>query len=70
MGSRDKARGEKAVAEIVKKLGGDCKDRLELIVLDTSSDASVKEAAQGFEGSGGNLDGIINNAGVSKATRK
>ena len=64
MGSRDKERGEQAVADIVKDVGGDCKDRLELIVLDTASDASVKKAAQSLEGSG-ELYGIINNAGVS-----
>jgi NAD(P)-dependent dehydrogenase (short-subunit alcohol dehydrogenase family) len=67
MGSRDRAKGEQAVADIVKSIGGDCKDRLELIVLDTSSDDSVKQAAASFQGSttnGGQLYGIINNAGV------
>ena len=59
--SRDAARGDAAIADIVQAVGGDSKDRLELMILDTSSDASVKEAAGQFKGE---LYGIINNAGV------
>lgn len=67
LGARDREKGEQAVADLVRSIGGDCKDRLELIVLDTSSDDSVKQAAQSLKeggGGGGELYGIINNAGV------
>ena len=60
LGARDPKKGEQAISDIVKEVG--CKeDRLQLIVLDTSSDNSVKEAAAKFQGE---LYGIINNAGV------
>jgi NAD(P)-dependent dehydrogenase (short-subunit alcohol dehydrogenase family) len=52
-GSRDAARGERAVAEI----GGD----LRLIVLDVTDAASIEAAA----GQVGALDILINNAGIS-----
>jgi NAD(P)-dependent dehydrogenase (short-subunit alcohol dehydrogenase family) len=64
LGSRDASRGEQAVADIVKTVGGDCKDRLEMVKLDTSSDASVQEAAASIASSGGKLYGIVNNAGI------
>jgi len=64
MGARDQQRGHDAIQDIVQQVGGDCQDRLQLVVLDTSSDASVKDAASRMEGE---LYGIINNAGVSIA---
>ena len=64
LGSRDIERGRAAIQDIVDQLGADkCQDRLQLMVLDTSSDDSVKKAAAKLEGT--TLDGIINNAGVS-----
>ncbi len=52
-GSRDAARGERAVAEI----GGDTR----LLVLDVTDAASVAEAAR----QAGTLDILVNNAGIS-----
>jgi NAD(P)-dependent dehydrogenase (short-subunit alcohol dehydrogenase family) len=63
LGSRDAQRGEQAVQDIVKNLGGNCKDRLQLLVLDTSSSSSVKRAADSLDAST-ELYGIVNNAGV------
>lgn len=69
LGSRDVKRGEEAVTELIQSIGKDTKDRIELCVLDTSSDESVRNAAQSFEtkfgdSSAGSLYGIINNAGI------
>jgi carbonyl reductase 1 len=60
LGSRDVCRGEKAVMDLKKAVPG-CEDRLEMIELDTSSDDSVKKAAEAL---GGSLYGIVNNAGI------
>jgi NAD(P)-dependent dehydrogenase (short-subunit alcohol dehydrogenase family) len=63
LGSRDAQRGEKAVADIIQQYGNDVKGRLTLLELDTSSDDSVKNAAQNLKGKE-KLYGIINNAGI------
>ena len=52
-GSRDAARGERAVGEI----GGDTR----LLVLDVTDDASIADAAR----QAGTLDILVNNAGIS-----
>ena len=64
LGSRDPERGQAAIQDIVNAVGC-AKDRLQLIVMDTSSDESVKNAASQLEGT--TLYGIVNNAGVSLA---
>ena len=64
LGSRDSERGQAAIRDIVNAVGC-AKDRLQLIVMDTSSDESVKSAASQLEGT--TLYGIVNNAGVSWA---
>jgi NAD(P)-dependent dehydrogenase (short-subunit alcohol dehydrogenase family) len=67
MGCRSKERGEQAIQDIQKTLGTDvCKDRLELLVVDTSSTSSVQKAAGKLASKDStDLYGIINNAGVS-----
>jgi NAD(P)-dependent dehydrogenase (short-subunit alcohol dehydrogenase family) len=66
LGSRDPSKGQQAVSDLVQSIGGNCQGRLELMVLDASSDESVRMAAQSFESKHGlsSLYGIINNAGV------
>jgi NAD(P)-dependent dehydrogenase (short-subunit alcohol dehydrogenase family) len=69
LAARDIKRGEEAVTDLIQSIGKDTRDRIELCVLDTSSDESVRSAAQSFEtkfgdNSKGSLYGIINNAGV------
>lgn len=61
LGTRSLQRGEEAVNDIVQALGKDVKDRLSLVEIDTSSDESVKKAADQCQEE---LYGIINNAGV------
>jgi NAD(P)-dependent dehydrogenase (short-subunit alcohol dehydrogenase family) len=68
LGSRDSKRGEEAVSDLIRTIGGNSHERIEACVLDTSSDTSVQEAATAFQNkygaSDGSLYGIINNAGV------
>jgi len=64
LGSRDRTRGEKAVSSIVEALPQEKKNKIELIEIDTSSDESVTNAANGFSSSGRELYGIVNNAGI------
>ena len=68
LGSRDPERGQVALKEIVESIGGNCQERLEFLLLDTSSDDSVRLAAQTFHNKYGDqsLYGIINNAGVRR----
>jgi NAD(P)-dependent dehydrogenase (short-subunit alcohol dehydrogenase family) len=67
LGSRSQERGQQAVDDLISTIGGDCQERLQLLVLDTSSDDSVRQAANKLQESGNtNLYGIINNAGVRK----
>lgn len=63
LGSRDKARGEQAIADLIANVGKDSADRLELVELDTACDASVQRAAEQVA-RGGSLYGIVNNAGI------
>lgn len=58
LGSRDRARGDEAA----KGLGHT--DRVEVVTIDVSNDASVKAAANTVKGP---LYGIVNNAGVGRA---
>ena len=60
LGSRDAKRGEQAVQDLQTAVPG-CEGRLEMVLLDTSSDDSVKQAAEKV---GGQLYGIVNNAGI------
>lgn len=76
LGSRNRERGEQAIAELTSELGEErCRNRLELIEIDTSSDESMANAADVFrhkttvvgeveELRQDVLYGIINNAGV------
>jgi NAD(P)-dependent dehydrogenase (short-subunit alcohol dehydrogenase family) len=64
MGSRDLSRGRKAAEHLNERLGDSCKDRLEVVELDTSSDDSVSRAAAEITSKHESLFGIINNAGV------
>jgi hypothetical protein len=71
LGSRSQERGQQAVDDLIATIGGDCQERLQLLVLDTSSDDSVRQAANKLQESGDtNLYGIINNAGVRKCLRR
>lgn len=67
LGCRSKERGEQAIQDLQIAIGLEkCKDRLELLVIDTSSSSSVHEAAETLASkSDKELYGIINNAGVS-----
>lgn len=60
LGSRDTGRGQQAVKDLQQAVPG-CEGRLEMIELDTSSDESVKKAAESV---GSPLYGIVNNAGI------
>lgn len=63
LGSRDAGRGEEAIQDLKKALGdAACKDRLQLLEIDTSSDDSVQKAAQSLNGE--EIYGIVNNAGI------
>lgn len=61
LGSRDRGRGEAARDELLADNPG-WADRLEVLELDVSSDASVQAAAHELEGH--ELYGIVNNAGI------
>jgi len=66
LGSRDAGRGEEALKAILEK-HPECQDRLEVLPLDVSDDASVKAAAEQVQekhGASSSLYGILNNAGV------
>jgi len=62
LGSRNEGRGNDAVKDITSSLGTNkCHGRLEVLQMDTSSDESVRTAADRITGT---LYGIVNNAGV------
>ena len=66
LGSRDVERGERALQEVVKELGGEFSSRLDMIQLDVCSDLSVEAALKNLKtklGEGGQLYGLVNNAG-------
>lgn len=60
LGSRNEQRGRDAIAELKESIPG-CDDRLELVQIDTTSDESVKQAAEQV---GSDLYAIMNNAGI------
>ena len=66
LGARDRAKGEKAVADI-KALTGPMAS-VELLEIDVSSDASVAAAAAAVKAKGVTLYGLVNNAGVGLKT--
>eukprot|EP00565_Helicotheca_tamesis_P001385 CAMPEP_0185731194 /NCGR_PEP_ID=MMETSP1171-20130828/12158_1 /TAXON_ID=374046 /ORGANISM="Helicotheca tamensis, Strain CCMP826" /LENGTH=282 /DNA_ID=CAMNT_0028400405 /DNA_START=153 /DNA_END=1001 /DNA_ORIENTATION=- len=63
LGSRDAARGENTIRELEEEVPGS-KGRLDLIRIDTSSDESVRDAAEKVSQMGTKLFGIVNNAGI------
>jgi carbonyl reductase 1 len=63
LGSRNAERGAKAVATVKEHCG--CNDApVELVVIDVSSDESVKAAAASLQSENVRLDAIVNNAGT------
>ena len=46
LGSRSVERGVSAIERITRELGGNTKERIELIEIDISSDESVRKAAE------------------------
>jgi carbonyl reductase 1 len=67
LGSRDMGRGNQAAEYLEKQIRGGCKDRLEVVEMDTSSDDSVTKAASEISAKHKSLYGIVNNAGVYDA---
>ena len=65
LGSRSLERGQEAMQDLVEQCGTQAKSRLQLIQVDTSSDESVRKAAESIANEP-LLYGIINNAGVRK----
>lgn len=65
LGSRNAERGANAVADVKKYCGGDAP--VELVVIDVSSDESVKAAAESLRSRNVKLDAIVNNAGTGLA---
>lgn len=63
LGSRDVTRGEESIKSLQSSVSNS-KDRLELVVLDTSSDESVQKAVETTAMESKSLYGIINNAGI------
>lgn len=67
LGSRDESRGEQAIKTIIQE-APECEDRLRLLPLDVSDDASVAAAAASVKSKYGSdpqpLFGIVNNAGL------
>lgn len=60
LGARDKTRGEEAVAQ----LKAEGLDKVELLIIDVSDQASVDHAKAELEGKLDSLDVLINNAGI------
>lgn len=70
MGSRSAERGEAAVKAL--ELPPGCRGSVELLVVDVSDDASVAAAAKAVRqslGEGGELYGLVNNAGIGLAAQ-
>ena len=63
LGSRDGARGQAAVDGLVAKLGKQVQGRLQLLVLDVTSQASVDAALAKVKRDHGTIYGVVNNAG-------
>jgi len=70
LGSRDAKRGEEAVKEVVQELGGNSKNRIQLLVLDVCNDSSIAEAVEKVKLEHNELFGLINNAGGSLSTAR
>ena len=67
LGSRSVDKGNQVAQEIISKFGNNfCKDRLQLVEIDTASEESVAKAAEQIKATLGNdkLFGIVNNAGI------
>ena len=62
LGARNKGRGDAAVANLVAA-NATWRARLEMLLIDPTSDASVTDAAQRLEESSVTLHGVVNNAG-------
>ncbi|CAN5485424.1 SDR family oxidoreductase [soil metagenome] len=60
VGSRDRGKGEAAVARLRKDTGG----RLKVVELDVTSDASVITAAHKLRDGAIKIDALVNNAGI------
>ena len=66
LGSRDVARGQTAIQQIIDKLGGNTASRVELVQIDVTSDESVMNAVEAIKAKHGDsapLYGLVNNAG-------
>ena len=64
--ARNPARGEAAVAELREATGN---PRVELLLADLASQASIRQAAEAYRGGHDRLDVLVNNAGGYWATR-
>jgi NAD(P)-dependent dehydrogenase (short-subunit alcohol dehydrogenase family) len=67
MGSRDREKGEAAVADVRRSTGN---ERVELLVIDLASLASVRRAAAELHARHGRIDVLVNNAGVIMNERR
>jgi NAD(P)-dependent dehydrogenase (short-subunit alcohol dehydrogenase family) len=63
LGSRDEARGRAAVEGVLARLGPAFRGRLQLLLIDVTSQASVDEALATVIKDHSNIYGVINNAG-------
>ena len=67
LGSRDPGRGMASIKQIASEMGTSAKERVELLEIDVTSDASVQRAVEtiktGLGGSTNLLYGLVNNAG-------
>ena len=50
LGSRDVARGQNAIKQIIDKLGGNTASRVELVYIDVTSDGSLINAVENLAG--------------------
>lgn len=67
LGSRDANRGKAAVEQLLSETTNE-KDRIQLVVLDTTSTDSIQKAAENIDD--GSLYGIVNNAGIGHGNSK
>lgn len=59
MACRNPERGEKARQDVIRESGN---DRVELLIVDMSSQESIRSAVATFETNHNRLDGLVNNA--------
>jgi NAD(P)-dependent dehydrogenase (short-subunit alcohol dehydrogenase family) len=64
---RDRARGEAARGELAQRTGS---ARLEVQLVDTSSQRSIRDFARSFKAEHSRLDVLVNNAGINTRPRK